>query len=135
MTLRSLKEKLPFPKRTTTGSNPVGETIKCPKGYKLIIEKTYAAAAAYRSKILSKNRVKTIRINIINIKKNDAVGWVDLVWTQKRFWETHSYVDEDERGKGLGLAAYSKAINVVLRRVERVMSSSSPSADAVRVWQ
>ena len=48
--------------------------------------------------------------------------------------ETHSNLDKEHRGKGLGLVMYSAAISHGLSKGYTVVSSRSPSALAQRVW-
>ena len=51
-------------------------------------------------------------------------------------WETHSRIeDQSQRGRGLGVALYSAAIEHGLSRGYRVTSSMGPSADALRCWR
>lgn len=51
-----------------------------------------------------------------------------------RVYETHSRLEPEHRGKGLGLAMYSAAIDYGLERGDAVVSTYSPSAFAQRVW-
>lgn len=107
--------------------------IKCPKGFKFLVKRSIASKHV---NVLPQDLTRYIHIYAINIKTKEKVGYVDLVWSDHRckFWETHSFFNEEVRGIGLGVAAYAKAIDVALKRKEIVASSSAPSEDAKRVW-
>ena len=123
------------------GSNPTDNanmlvqrrTLRCPNGYRFYV-KLYnnTRTSSVESRSLPRESTTSIRVDLK--KDHDVVGYVDLVWTRFGFWETHSFLDEEERGKNLGTIMYAKAIDVILRRNQRVKSSKSPSNYAKRVW-
>lgn len=69
--------------------------------------------------------------------KNNTVGKITLHEVSKRptrQYETHSYMDEEYRGRGWGTKIYARAIQWCLERGYRVKSSGYSSDMAARVW-
>lgn len=99
---------------------------RCPKGYRLIVRKSTYANELH-------DKMPALQITLL--KNNIEVGYVDLHFTCEGFWESHSWLDYDERNNGLGILLYTKAIKVVLNKGEYIASSISPSGDAIRVWE
>lgn len=63
------------------------------------------------------------------------VGYVDVIRTDRGHWETHMFLDPEERNKGLGIQLLSKTFDLMLKRKLPLMSSTYFSADAARLWE
>lgn len=127
-----------FPKAQAGGASPSEETkpIRCPKGYRFKITHRMYRSSGYISSSLPKGDTRIIQVQLINTHLKEEVGYVDLVMTIDRFWETHSALDALEQGKGLGVLMYAKAISVGLKHGRQIVKSSArPSAQAIRVWK
>ena len=73
---------------------------------------------------------------VIKIKKNNQeVGRIDLVDTNLGFYETHSFVEKEFRGMGLGIKLYALAFRRGFREGIIVKSTNVPSKYAKRVWK
>lgn len=115
---------------------PATRMIKCPKGYHFVVTAPRPTRSiAYNSNSLPTSEVRSIWIELYNSKTKEKIGYVDLVLTKYNFWETHSTLDDEEQGKGLGVLMYAKAIDVGLKNELVVKSSTAPSDDAKRTWK
>lgn len=65
----------------------------------------------------------------------DEVGYVDSVQTRAGFFETHSFIDWDFCGRGLGGKMYARVIDFHLKEGNDIRSSASPSIAAENVWK
>ena len=79
-------------------------------------------------------QVETISVDLYYQTSDEPVGYVTLVPRENKFYETHTFVDEEHRGKGFGVKLYAKAIKVGLKLLGEVRSSKKYSEDAWRVW-
>lgn len=69
------------------------------------------------------------------LRRRNVIGKITLEYVENDgLWETHSHLNDDQRGSGLGVLLYQKAIRTILERRQRVASSRSPSPDARMVW-
>ncbi len=114
------------------GSNPTGSTMKfrAPKGFHVrirdkVIDSITHEGVSYRECI-----AHHVELNF----HDEVVGYVDVIKTISGYWETHSYIDDEHRGRGLGTLIYAKAIDGILKRGHEVRSSYKPSMDARNVW-
>jgi len=64
----------------------------------------------------------------------EEVGYVDVLKTKFGFYETHSWIDEEHRGKGFGKKLYARAFEYVMHKKQEIRSSTSPSIQAAQVW-
>ena len=110
--------------------------LRCPNGYRFHVVSTETEISGYDITDAEPNEiVKTIKIELRRTSDREMIGYVDLVWRPVGFWETHSYLDEAERGHGLGTLMYAKAIDTVLKRGSTVRSSERTSDAAKQVWR
>lgn len=94
--------------------------VKVPRGFKFKIDD---------------KRFDNIVIQLFDLKrKNRNIGHVALRKNINNFYETHSYLDEKYRNKGLGTLLYARAIQWCLENGYKIRSSGYASADAQRVW-
>lgn len=109
------------------------------------------APRGFRFEVFPPNRIaETINVSLAS-SDDRVVGSVSLKWIDnnlddvqfdstsrdpkfKRF-ETHSSLNSDLRGRGLGTLLYAKAIEIGMKNGLNVHSSTMPSKYAVRVWQ
>lgn len=63
-----------------------------------------------------------------------CVGYLELERVSKDRYETHSYLDPEYQGLGIGAYLYSKAIQFCHKKGYRVSSSNFPSKSAKRIW-
>lgn len=78
------------------------------------------------------------RVSLRNSKDPEReIGHV-MLYKQKRrrqiYWETHSSLNQEYHGKGLGSTMYAKAIQWCLDNGYKVRSSGASSDMAKRVW-
>lgn len=100
------------------------------------------APAGFQFKVSDITSYGEVRIELYNsfyrrgTKFRRGIGYILLIW-EKRLgaFDTHSYLNDDFRERGLGTLMYSKAIQWCLSRGFPVCSSSSPSPLAQRVWK
>jgi len=64
-----------------------------------------------------------------------VIGHLELYETKGRFYETHSFLQEDVRGLGLGILLYDTAISSCLKQGVEIRSSKDPSWQAIRLWR
>lgn len=107
--------------------------MRAPNGFRLKVVHDTVVSMAYESDSVILPIAPAIIIKLFH--GTEEVGYVELVATRDGAWETHSLLDEEFRGRGLGILMYAKAIDVVLRRGQVVRSSHLPSADATRTWK
>jgi GNAT superfamily N-acetyltransferase len=62
-------------------------------------------------------------------------GYIEMIYVGDDTYETHSYLDEQLRGKGLGAMLYAKAIQWCHRNGYKIRSSGCTSKEAKRVWK
>lgn len=106
---------------------------RAPQGYRIKTRELLVDPRAYvSSQIVEDDLTKSTRTELL--KHGEMVGYVDTVLTRDHRWETHSYLDQEERGKGFGSLLYTKAINFNMKRHRKVCSSKAPSIQAKRVW-
>jgi GNAT superfamily N-acetyltransferase len=79
---------------------------------------------------------KSIYINLVYNKTKQIVGKVTLCpsYLRSKAYETHSYLDDGWRNKGLGGIMYARAIQYCLENGYKVRSSGGSSEAAQRVW-
>jgi len=110
------------------------------------------APCGYRFEVSPKRNLNeqlgkfTITVSLLKKRHRKIVGWVDLQCIDRKAnesfdrakhttFETHSYLDEDLHGEGIGSLMYLKAINVGHSRGFNVCSSNAPSDNAQRIWR
>ena len=69
------------------------------------------------------------------VKPPFCYGYIELVCVGDNTYETHSYLDEQFRGKGFGTLLYAKAIQWCHRNGYKIRSSGNTSKEAKRVWK
>lgn len=84
--------------------------------------------------------IATLDIDLYTVPDEEFVGYVTMneklcERTGAHFYETHSFIDEEYRGKGLGIKLYDRAIREGMKRLGDVRSSLTPSDDAIRTWK
>lgn len=127
-------EEYRFPKAGVGGSSPSGEA-KLKFKYTKRTSETRIVVDEIISNWVSDTVLGCFNVVQIDaIRDDETVGYVELIQTVHGHWETHIFVDEEERGKGLGVALFAKAFNYCLRRNQSVMSSTYTSDDANRLW-
>jgi GNAT superfamily N-acetyltransferase len=94
--------------------------LRAPKGFRFKIVEQYGSVKVQ----LFKNRKK---VGHINMYKAYPYGKAEKL-------ETHSWLHEDLRGKGIGTLLYSRAIEWALKNGYKVKSSGGSSEMAQRVW-
>lgn len=62
-------------------------------------------------------------------------GFLWLAKIKSGDWETHSELEPEYRGRGLGTLLYARAFDYGMNHKLSVVSSLNPSADAQRVWR
>lgn len=75
-----------------------------------------------------------ICINLRSRVTREVIGYIDLIKTKHKFYETHSFLDEDRRGQGLGKSLYEKAFEFAMEHDLNLRSSRKPSIAAIYVW-
>jgi GNAT superfamily N-acetyltransferase len=65
------------------------------------------------------------------------IGYINLIMVRERpkFFETHSRLNEEYWGQGLGALLYARAIQHALEQGWRIRSSGSSSNQAQNVWR
>lgn len=94
--------------------------IRAPKGFTFRVKKVnerYTSVALYET------------------MANREIGHVSLIKVRTGYYETHSDLDENFHGKGLGALMYARAIQHALEKGWGIRSSGSSSQDAQRVWR
>lgn len=114
------------PKKMLKIEKKTAAKIRAPKGFRFSVVKTRRTSIT--------ERVGEIAIQLHLSKTNEVVGHVALVHYDDNWYETHSGLDQEYWGKGLGVLMYSKAIVWGLRNGFRVRSSGCGSDMAMRVW-
>lgn len=104
-------------------------------GYKITSTKSHASSWVYDSDLILESRVNIVQFRLIEIESRTETGYVELVETPFGHWETHTFLDEELRGKGLGIELFSRAFKQSLEKHRRVMSSTYTSDAAIRLWE
>ena len=94
--------------------------IRAPKGF------------TFRVKRVS-DRLTTV--SLTRTMSSNEIGHVNLIRVREGYYETHSDLNDEFHGKGLGALMYARAIQHALEKGWRVQSSGSSSSDAQRVWR
>jgi len=74
-------------------------------------------------------------VTLLKTMANKEIGHVNLIRVREGYYETHSDLDDEFHGKGLGALMYARAIQHALEKGWRVQSSGSSSSEAQRVWR
>lgn len=97
------------------------------------IIKDVTNTSGYKSNSLPKDSTDRLLIDLYD--SCDLIGWVDVLKTRFGYWETHSSLDENYWGLGLGVALYDQAIYESHKRNINICSSTNFSQHAERVWR
>ncbi len=110
--------------------------IRPPKGYTFEIEEDdYYCEGGYNYIVyLKKNGYTWGRVSLLprELNYNYRTG---LSSYAEGVFDTHSWLHESLRGKGLGALIYAKAIHFCHTKGFKVRSSGGSSRDAQRVWK
>lgn len=93
--------------------------IKAPKGYSFKID-----TIGYRVRVILSHNKK--QIGRVSLHKSYYLA---------KTYETHSSLEEEYRGQGLGVLMYARAIQWALEHGYRIKSSGSTAGYAQRVWE
>lgn len=94
--------------------------IRAPKGFSFRVKKV---------------NQRYTSVSLHTTMPNREIGHVSLIKVREGYYETHSDLNEDFHGKGLGALMYARAIQHALEKGWGVRSSGSSSSDAQRVWR
>lgn len=100
--------------------------IKAPRGYKFRITRD-------RGQYAEDDKWDYVHVTLLNSKTNYEVGHIELEKDDNK-WVTHSELNEDLRGQGIGIILYAKAIQYCHRKGWKVSSSGQSSDMAKRLW-
>ena len=101
--------------------------VRAPNGFRVLYYKTY-----YNKKIVH------VECQLLDTKRNPYftdIGHVELVRISENSFVTHSELNDQYWGKGLGTLLYSKAIAWCLNNGYKVCSTDCASKMAQRVWK
>lgn len=96
--------------------------VRAPKGFRLTV---------------AKNCYDYWQVNLFKVDKSQRtlIGTIELQRDYGRTFSTHSNLEPEFHGRGLGTIMYAKAIEWCLLRGYRCKSYGWPSAEAKRVWR
>lgn len=113
--------------------------IRLPKNFYFTVEKHRHVCDDYCTRYgceeFDEEAIATISLHDRNNEMASGIGEVRLVKVlNKEAYETHSSLDQEYWGKGLGTKLYAKAIQWGMKNGLKVRSSVAPSTYAQRVW-
>lgn len=119
--------------------------VRAPNGFLFKIEERYSMPHGYdgcgckycRSKIRRKPKRYLEEVSVQLYCKNTSkpVGYVNLIRYNPKSFETHSSLDSEYHGKGIGTKMYARAIQWCLENGYKARSSGGSSEMATRVWE
>jgi len=74
-------------------------------------------------------------LGIITLERVESPELAKALSSSPDIFQTHVYLQEGERGKGLGIALYAMAFELALALDVTVVSSDDMSDDARRLWK